>query len=507
MALDIGHHNVSDLLESLSAEQRTNYGIKYDQRAPEQVITPHGLIMTWERPASATLRHIRYRAELSRQTIHVVSPHGTFDLHGNPVDLHTLTAGQDLRVVPYFPSKEVDKLVNGCLGTLPTDTAITRFGLPSQTADHVKNKENFHEFMREHFPTLVPRFDVLTGEELIGDERVQPLIEQVMLQTAELIDEARTFGLNMEGYRNGVVLRKILSDGGFGTLIVRQLLDQRGYEVIGDKHLKADTLHELMKEVLEPRSKYLMTRLLELDASPGISCMVQNGKLFVLPLNSQIQDESGAAIGTKTLGLYADDLDDIRFREQHEELIQAFALQIFEKIVALCPDPTAINALINLDFMVTSPREQKLYTLVRNSPQLNHHMWHLISQRYQVAETNPRMTNLTSAANGVLTILGCEHNIEGYRRLLAADGDLGIANYDSRILHMSPGMSADDIYTEFMSRDAKIRKAGYREAGVILRMMPKHDGHDYCWDKGAGITVYGPKACFREIEQLALAGI
>lgn len=500
--LDVGHHNVSDLLESLSPEQRADYGHKYDQRAPEQVATREGLIMTWERPATATLRHMRYRAEIARQTIHVVSPACTCDLYGQNVELEDIVGGRSLRVVPYFPSQSVDQLVDQSL-THIHPTAIQRFGLPTKIAELVKNKEEFHIFMKDHFPTLIPRFDTLLGADLM-DDRIQSPIEIVMLQTSELIREAQMFGLHMDGYRNGVVLRKILSDGGFGTLIVRKSLDGARFEVIGDQTLEADTLPELMQHVLTPTSKYLMTRLLELDASPGISCMVEHGELFVLPLNSQIQDESGAAVGTKTLGLFADDMHDIEFRHRHEELIQAFAVQIFDHVLNLCEDRGAVNAMINLDFMVTSEREQKLYTLVRNSPHLNKHMWHLISQRYQVAEMNPRMTNLTSAANGVLTILGLDHTIQSYRRLLAAEGDLGLVNYDSKVLAMRPGMSIDDIYTHFIDRGARLRKLGYREAGVILRMMPRLVDGLPQWTKGAGITIYGPKACFAEIERLAL---
>ena len=112
--------------------------------------------------------------------------------------------------------------------------------------------------MHEYFPTLIPRFEVLTGADLIGSSlknqhELSP-IEIVMLQTAELIREAHGYGLHMEGYRNGVVLRKILSDGGFGTLIVRERLDSDGggYEVIGDQRLQNRNLHQLMLAVLEP---------------------------------------------------------------------------------------------------------------------------------------------------------------------------------------------------------------------------------------------------------------
>ncbi len=502
-ALDIGHHNVSDLLESLSVQERAMYGTKYDQRAPEQVATGEGLIMTWERPAIATFKHMRYRAELARQHIHVVSPVGAFDLAGLPVSLPGLLRDRALRVVPYFPSHYVDGLVNQCLPGLEP-FKMHRFGLPSHIAEIVKNKELFHLLMRDHFPTLIPRFEVLSGADLISTGKSESPIEIVMLQTSELIREARAHGLSMEGYRNGVVLRKILSDGGFGTLIVRQKCAGGGYEVIGDRHIEDDNLCDLMGSVLTPSSHYLMTRLLELDASPGLSCMVDNGNLHPLPLNSQIQDESGAAVGTKTLGLYADDVHDIAFRQQHEDIIQALALPIFEHVLTLCPERSSVNAMINLDFMVTSDREQKLYTLVKNTPYLHEHFWHLVCQRYQVAEMNPRMTNLTSAANGVITILGSGHGIESYRRLLAADGDLGLVNYDSKILNISAGMSPDDVYGSFLDRQCRIQARGYDQAGVILRMMPKlHDGHPD-WSKGAGITIYGPKRVFSEIERLAL---
>lgn len=501
--LDVGHHNVSDLLESLSNEERAMYGNKYDQRAPEQVATPEGLIMTWERPTAATLRHMRYRTELSRQHIHVVSPNGAYNLRGESIDLQQVINGRAVRIVPYFPSHYVDRLVEQCLPGLDS-SPMHRFGLPSHIAEIVKDKQQFHLFMREHFPTLIPRFEVLSGADLIGTGHGLSPIEIVMAQTAELIREAEAHGLHMEGYRNGVVLRKILSDGGFGTLIVRQKLTGPGYEVIGDRHHEDVKLCHLLERVLVPATHYLMTRLLELDASPGISCIIENGNLFPLPLNSQIQDESGAAVGTKTLGLFAHDHHDIAFRQQHEDIIQAFATQIFDQVLTLCPDRTSVNALINLDFMVTSDREQKLYTLVKNTPYLHEHCWHLVCQRYQVAEMNPRMTNLTSAANGVITILGIGHGIESYRRLLAAEGDLGLINYDSKVLDFPAGMSPDDIYTEFLNRHCRIKSKGYDEAGVILRMMPKFKGAHPDWSKGAGITIYGPKAAFAEIERLAL---
>ncbi|MHB8626647.1 MAG: hypothetical protein ACYDBJ_05415 [Aggregatilineales bacterium] len=501
--LDVGHHNVSDLLESLSPEQRTHYGHKYDQRAPEQVATREGLIMTWDRPAAATFRHMRYRAELARQHIHVVSPTGAFDLDGQPIDLRALIGGRPLRVVPYFPSRSIEGLVQRSLPGIATEQR-SHFGLPTEVAELVKDKAQFHYFMQDHFPTLIPRFDVLSGTDLIGIDNGESPIEIVMLQTAELIRAARENGLHMDGYRNGVVLRKILSDGGFGTLIVRQRLHDEGYEVIGDRHLQDVNLHHLMRRILDLEPLYLMTRLLELDASPGISCLVENGELHPLPLNGQIQDESGAAVGTRTLGLSESDKRDILFREEHEDIIQALAHQIFDKVLALCPDRSGVNALINLDFMVTTEREQKLYTLVENTPGLRAHFWHLMSSRYQVAETNPRMTNLTSAANGVLTILGTSHTIENYRRLLAVTGDLGLANYDSRYLNLPAGMALDDVYAHFLDRHHAIRAHGYDEAGVILRMMPPLVDGRPDWSKGAGITLYGPKRAFAEIERLAL---
>ena len=508
--LDIGHHNVSDLLESLSLEQRAYYSRKYDQRAPEQVATREGVIMTWERPAEATLRHMRYRAELTGQTYYVASPEGVCDLYDAPIALPELLAGRSLRIVPYFPSYGINTLVARTIpGILPSQRRD--FGLPAEIAEMVKDKAQFHHLMHAHFPTLIPRFEVLTGADLIGSglknqHELSP-IEIVMVQTAELIREARSHDLHMEGYRNGVVLRKILSDGGFGTLIVRERLENDGsvgYEVIGDQRLQNRNLFQLMLAVLEPTSQYLMTRLLELDASPGISCVVEAGQLFPLPLNGQIQDESGAAVGTKTLGLSAADAPDISFREQHEDIIQALALPIFDRVLSLCPDRAAVNGLINLDFMVTTEREQKLFTLVENTPFLREHFWHLVSSRYQVAEMNPRMTNLTSAANGVLTILGASHHIDNYRRLLARDGDLGLANYDSRFLKLPKGMSADDAYVHFLDRQQAICRAGYDEAGVILRMMPPLVNDQPDWSKGAGITIYGPKAEFSQIERLAL---
>jgi hypothetical protein len=508
--LDIGHHNVSDLLESLSLEQRAYYSRKYDQRAPEQVATREGVIMTWEKPAAATLRHMRYRSELTRQIFYVASPEGVCDLNGMSVALPELIAGRSLRIVPYFPSYSINNLVER---TLPGILAAQRrdFGLPAVIAEMVKDKAQFHYLMHEHFPTLIPRFEVLTGADLIGsgvnNSHDPSPIEIVMLQTAELIREARNYGLHMDGYRNGVVLRKILSDGGFGTLIVRERIESdgtAGYEVIGDQRLQNRNLHQLMEDVLDPQSQYLMTRLLELDASPGISCVVEAGELHPLPLNGQIQDESGAAVGTKTLGLSATDIADITFRGHHEDIIQALALPIFDKVLSLCSDRTAVNGLINLDFMVTTEREQKLFNLVENTPFLHEHFWHLVSSRYQVAEMNPRMTNLTSAANGVLTILGASHHIDNYRRLLAHDGDLGLANYDSRYLKLPVGMTADDAYAHFLERQMLICRHGYDEAGVILRMMPPLVDDQPDWTKGAGITIYGPKAQFSEIERLAL---
>jgi hypothetical protein len=310
----------------------------------------------------------------------------------------------------------------------------------------------------------------------------------------------------MLGYRNGVVLRKILSDGGFGTMIVRQKLNGIGYEVIGDQRDQDLNLRALMTRVLVPDTIYLMTRLLELNASPGLSCLVQDGALYPMPLNGQIQDESGAAVGTKTLGLSAADSQDIAFRAAHEEMIQTLALPIFDKVLEMCqPDRASVNAMINLDFMVTSEREQQLYDLVESTPDLHEHFWHLMSSRYQLAEMNPRMTNLSSASNGVLNILDIPHTITSFRRLLADSGDLGIANYDSRFLAFPAGMTLDDVYTHFLNQQQRIRRHGYDEAGVILRMMPTLDSDGFpLWEKGAGITIYGPKQHFAEIERLAL---
>ena len=503
-AVDIGHHNVSDLLESLSLEQRITYARKYDQRAPEQVSTHTGVIMTLSRPEPATLSHMRYRAELACQTLSVVTPDGALDLDGCPFDLGKLLIGRAVRVVPYFPSQSIDGLAQRCLDRYGFPYQM--FGLPSPIAEFVKDKAKFHYFMHDNFPDLIPRFEVLTGTDLIGTGTDRSPIEVVMFQTGIMIDEVQHFGLDMAGYRNGVVLRKILSDGGFGTMIVRQKLDSSGYEVIGDQRDQDTSLRELMTRVLVPEAVYLMTRLLELNASPGLSCLVEDGQLYPLPLNGQIQDESGAAVGTKTLGLSAADAADIAFREAHEANIQALALPIFDKVLEMCqPTRAAINAMINLDFMVTSEREQALYTLVQQTPELHEHFWHLVSSRYQLAEMNPRMTNLSSAANGVLNILNVPHTIQNFKRLLAETGDLGLANYDSRQLHFPAGMRADDVYTHFLDRQARIRTQGYHEAGVILRMMPTLDDQDYPqWAKGAGITIYGPKRDFAAIEKLAL---
>ncbi len=297
----------------------------------------------------------------------------------------------------------------------------TRYGLPPQVIQHLKNKADMHQWLMDSgFIDHTLNFVACPIDDI-------PEVGATMLaQIATLYRE-----LDMDHvYPLGIMVRGAQTDGNYGAGFLKELLQdigpyRRGQIILkrDGKSADMDVFDDWQSALLALRdhinhttathieNRVVMTRLLDIEVSPGMSAMLDNGILHPLAFNGQYT-EPGAIACTGTCTLAADigeakaEVINALFLDQAQTLLR----QILTRRFMPRSDVESIQAMLNIDMMVVGELERELWN--RSDGTHWRHNIARINADYAprpydpalalFAEVNPRETNWTLAMKAVL---------------------------------------------------------------------------------------------------------
>jgi|GEM_PF-4222009 len=313
----------------------------------------------------------------------------------------------------------------------PLESSIDwiRYGLPPQVTIKLKDKAYIHRWLvsrglARHTPnhiacdaTYIPRFGKRMLREIIT------MYEDLEMRTR---------------YPVGLMIRGALSDGNYAmAAIVEAITDMTIRDVSikkGQWMLKPngksedleifDTAGEALVRVREHirhennrdiDDRVVMSRLIDLDASPGLCAAVVNNQIFDFPFNGQYMEPGNTACtGTTTfsaaLGIDVAQTYTRDYLQQSQELLHDILNRFFEEY-----NVQNLYAMLNMDVMVIGDLERELHQRALAMPDVgNTYLNNLGTTDHQYApriynpaeilfaEVNPRDTNWTIAMKAVL---------------------------------------------------------------------------------------------------------
>ena len=358
-------------------------------------------------------------------------------------------------VVPYINVPEVEEQIQTYLGA-------ESWGLPGKMVTILKNKAHFYQLLDEFdldgFRT--PDYRIVNIADLPNEApRFLGTIEQMLKKAA------------IPQYPLGLILRTAESDGNYGCCF----LYERGNHIVlvpggGQKPAYYTIWHEALVAAQghlaatmnqEKEARVVVSRLLQLADSPGMSVVVMNGRVESLRWNGQLQDTgSKACVGTST---YRPKNAYIAYLQRdYEDQAVAFFETLLRKTAQRCGiDFAVLRGVANIDLMLAGPLEQRLQKKRGQEPM------------HYLAECNPRWTNYTDA---ILTVIGVnrkEQSIHNMRTVIQ-EGVAAVDKYDFPV-DIDPRVVREYIF----QRDDQLKHEGTR---VICRMLDNPMGLIFAGD-------------------------
>jgi hypothetical protein len=367
-----------------------------------------------------------------------------------------LEAIDDTLIVPYVNVPEVETWARQTL-------RATSWGLPGRMVSLLKNKADFYQLLEECLPPdfAIPDYCVTTIADL-------PARALAFLQTIE----ALKMSANLSQYPAGMMFRAAESDGNFGSCIV---YEQRGLvNVVPDGDVLHVTGYQTWEEALavvcatldatmnqQKEDRVVISRLIDLLDSPGLSAVIIDGQFESLRWNGQLQQPgSKACVGTSTYVPKDDTL--ARIQQEYEDCTaQALALLLHKTAEHCGIDFSTCRGLANIDIIIPGPLEVALQRSRGMQP------------LPYIAECNPRWTNYTDA---IMTALGVNREAQTVGNMKTVI-EKGIMTIDKYYLpqHVDPRVVRDSIW----QRDDVLKREGTR---VICRMTKNPMGFIFTGD-------------------------
>ncbi len=473
-------HNVvgaGGVLWSIDPNTQEKVGGHYDPRAADQFLGNHNreaFVLTQspeDHQSQLDYRGAIGKVDLTaiRDVREITNPNGHVALY-----------------VPYI-SREMPNF--------PTELNWKRYGLPYEITSLLKNKADFHDWLTQNdLEANTPNHVICEAKDITSSAEQMLLKIQSMYQEAKIDDQ----------YPIGLMLRGAEGDGNYGAAkIVQSLHNQTILTKKGEVHVQAGQimimpdgkkdnlevhdnwqtalllaqLHIKDSMNLDQESRVVMSRLIDLQDSPGMSAIIAGGTPHLFNWNGQWQEPGeSACTGTTSPGLNGNN----RLHELFLEETQAIFSTILSKQLEGRANRDEIYAMINIDLMIPGALEQKLWQKTQSRPSLHQYRNNLgkNNHNYQprpynpniplIAEINPRDTNWTLAVKSVLTALKRQATVQNM--LALANGqDTKIIARDAWTL---PGGLTDMnlVRDEMLQLHHQLEKSG---AGFILR-MPGH---------------------------------
>lgn len=346
------------------------------------------------------------------------------------------------------------------------------WGLPGKIVDNLKNKATCHRLIRE---MGIPGFSV-PDHRIIDVDNIS--VETVTYLQQIQADYART---NTQGYPVGVMMRAAESDGNYGACYLKET--PTGVNLVPNGDSKEVVQHKDWRSALQNAQNYLLStasankgveprivvsRLMDLADSPGMSALIVNGEILPLRWNGQVREsaESSACVGTSTYQSPTENLR--RIQEDYEESSAlAFANFIRSVIKKYGYNPKDVSGFVNVDLMIPSEMEVKFQRKLQGNPNLSS------GDLITVAEINPRFTNYTDALLLVAGISGLEKTPRNILKIIQN----GVYTYDK--YPIKDGTKVDEVEDKIRKLDSDLQYFGTR---IVLRMRDRSIGLVFAGD-------------------------
>lgn len=463
----VAWHNVvgpDGVLCAASEEIERKAGGHYAPRAVDHIPYTDKPVFILTNDAARIEAQMAYRSALSGMTFVAIS---------NTAELVEFGVRRAL-FLPYIRLTDID---------LDPRIEWYRYGLPPELTQHLKHKARMHAWLTaEGFTQHTLNYIACHAEDI-------PYYGTKMLDAMRaMYDE-----LGVPDYPLGVMVRGTQTDGNYGagsiiqrgeTIVLRPngappLVDANGEWANALAHLRD---HILRTTNLDVAGDVVMTRMLDIDVSPGMSALFQDGQLHCFDFNGQYTaPNSTACTGTTTFGFQVGARADT-YRERFWNQTQALLRDIMMRLLQDRADAPLINGMLNIDMMNVGPLEAELWarsagTRWRDNVAANNAAYapRPYDPQYALfAEINPRETNWTLAMKAVLQALHLPFSVENLR-MLAAGNDLQVVARDQ--YPIPEGLSFDALRENLLYQSETMKQ---NEEGVILRMP----------DEPAGLIAY-----------------
>lgn len=370
------------------------------------------------------------------------------------------------------------------LSDVPLEPSIdwVRYGLPPDITQHLKHKANMHRWLHaEGFTQHALNYIACD-------------IEDIPSAGLRMLDHIRAMyaELGQPDYPLGLMVRGTQTDGNYGAGSLFEhngmlVLRRNGKAPLIDMMSWASALDELRDHILETTNtavakQVVMTRLIDVDVSPGMSAMFERGELHCFDFNGQYTaPNSTACTGTTTFAFEVGERA-AAYREAFLPQTQHLLRDIMHRLLYNRDDVHEINGMLNIDMMNVGAREARLWAASEGthwrgyvSRNDDDYMPRPYDPQFALfAEVNPRETNWTLAMKAVLQAQQLPVTVENLR-MLSAGNEIHVVARDHWPLPES--LSFDALRENLQYQIEEMRPHG---EGVILRMP----------DRPAGLIAY-----------------
>ena len=436
--IGVGYHNVGsgchrashpDLIRKIEEQ--------YGQRCGHLPLEAERVYVLAEVPTAEIEAQLAYLSQLMGKIISVLNPQDLAIVLRNTVNPNAL-------VVPYMNVPETEHWIQEELGA-------TSWGLAGQMVHQLKNKANFYQLL-----------DDLQLEGIaVPDYTIAPVatVAQAALGLLQDIEEMVSQA-GMGSYPPGVMLRAAESEGNYGSCLVYE--HQQHILVIPGGNTQQAHSFSTWQQALAVAQEYLTTsmnlqlesrvvisRLIEVADSPGLSVVILDGQVESLGWNGQIQAPgSTACVGTSSY--QPKDAALACWQHAVEDQTAVCFEALLRQTAHRCGlDFASLRGVANLDLMVPGPQEQQLQHNRGRPPAI------------YLAECNPRWTNYTDALLTLLAVKRYPPTISMLRAVIQE----GLSTVD--YYPLPPTVEPRRVRDELLRRDEALRQAGIN---IICRM-------------------------------------
>jgi hypothetical protein len=436
----VGFHNIGDsgVLRASNTAIVKAVQAHYGARCGHIPLNAQRVHVLVDIPTPDIQAHMAYLSQLTGKAIKPITPDDLKREQQRSPDSPAL-------VVPYINVPEAEQQIQANLGA-------ESWGLPGKMVTILKNKADFYQLLDEFdldgFRT--PDYRVVNMADLLKEAHsFLDAIEQLLKKTG------------ITNYPLGLMLRGAESDGNFGCC----LLYEKGGRIVlvPDGEVELATYYTTWPDALATAQKLLMaavnqeketrvviSRLLDLADSPGLSVVIMDGRVESLRWNGQLQDEgSKACVGTSTYR--PKNASVARLQREYEDQTAALFETLLRKTAHKCDaDFASLRGVANIDLMLAGTLEKRLQK--KRGQKSAHYL----------AECNPRWTNYTDA---IMTVIGAnrkEQSISNMRTVIQ-ERVIAIDRYHFPA-HIDPWAVRECIF----QRDDLLKHEGTR---MICRML------------------------------------